>query len=755
MPEYLINSFAAGELGPKLYGRMDLQQYRAGCRRLENMLVLPEGGATRRPGTHYVSNVKTDSKKVRLYSLQHNALEATVIEVGDSYLRFYKDGAQIEDGGSPYEIVGPWSESDLPDIDFAQWGDDELFIVHPDYAPRILTRTSDTSWALSTPSFVGITTALSYIIDTVDDTNDVVTLVNDPSLTDTVAVQMKIASGGASDALPNGVDSDETTYYVAWDSTNSGYALYETISDAQADTNRVNFTDTGTGTFALFIIEEFRLTDHFPSWVTTYEQRLIMGGTNFAPNSVYGSRIVQPLDFSNDDGTDADGWVHSVYRSQYDDVLWVVGETALLAGATNSLWRIGGPESILSGNATPVIQAQSGIGCSRVEPIFFQDYIVFAERGGKRIRTTTYEQAREKHITEDMTQLAPHITESGVAGMTYSQLPFPILWAWREDGKVITLSFSQTLGVAAWSEHSFSGEVEQMVSIPHHDSTSGLYNNDRVWMVVKRTINGSVERHIEYIDFAGWEDPDYAWYVDSGVGFTGTSHDITGITAASPAVVTVDDATGISNGDKVRINGCTEMTELNGNVYTVANLSGSTFELQYLDGSTDVDMSGHGSAEGSGATAEIVQANITGLSHLEGEEVSSLVDGGSIANETVSSGEVDLDRHGRRVVTGLYIRPVLQPMPMAAQPTSKKVISEIYVRFYQSGAVKVGPDADNLQPLTFTNPGYEFGQSSEYYTGSRLIEFAGGYSRDGDMYITQDYPLPLTILSVAAVVEIA
>lgn len=755
MPEYWINSFAAGELGPRVYGRMDLPQYRAGCRRLENMLVLPEGGVTRRPGTTYVTSVKDNSKSVRLFVLQHSALEATVLEVGHQYIRFYKDGAPILDGATPYEIVSPYAEADLPDVDIGQWGNDTLYIVHPDYAPRKLARTSDTSWAISTPEFTGITTSTSYTISTVDTTNDGVTLVGTPTLVDSLAVRMFIVSDGGSDALPGGIADDKTVYYVKWNSTHSIWELYPTLADHAAGTNKVDLSSTGTGTLALFAVEDFRLDDHFPRFVTSYEQRMVMGGPNYDPNAIFGSQIMDPESFANTEGTDADGWQHNLYRSQFDDVLWAIGDTALLAGATNALWRIGGAESILSAANTPVIRAQSGVGCSAMKPVLFQEFIVFAERGGRRIRSTSYNQDVEKHVTEDMTQLSPHITESGVKEMTYSQLPFPILWAAREDGKVITLSFSRAMGVAAWSEHDFSGEVESVVAVPHSSEATGLHQDDRVWFVVKRTINGSVERHVEYIDFAGWRDPTYARYVDSSVSFTGVGPvTITGITAADPAVVTVDDATGLTNGDQIRINGCETFTELNANVYQISGLSGATFNLIRTDGATNVDTSSHSQAEsGANAYLETVTVQMTSLSHLEGETVSSLVDGGSIADEQVASGTISLDRHGKIVVTGLYVRPVIQPMPLAAQPTSKKRINEMYIRFFESGAVKLGPREDKLQPFTFRGASHQFGQSSEVFTGSRMIEFAGGYSHDGDIFITQDYPLPLTILSVAAEVS--
>ena len=38
----ILTNFRAGELSPKLFGRIDLQKYSEGCETLENMLVFPQ-----------------------------------------------------------------------------------------------------------------------------------------------------------------------------------------------------------------------------------------------------------------------------------------------------------------------------------------------------------------------------------------------------------------------------------------------------------------------------------------------------------------------------------------------------------------------------------------------------------------------------------------------------------------------------------------------------------------------------------------
>ena len=87
----ILTNFRAGELSPKLSGRIDLQKYSEGCDTLENMLVFPSGGITRRPGTSFAGRSKDDGK-VKLVNFEFSDEQAYVLEFGANYIRFFKDG---------------------------------------------------------------------------------------------------------------------------------------------------------------------------------------------------------------------------------------------------------------------------------------------------------------------------------------------------------------------------------------------------------------------------------------------------------------------------------------------------------------------------------------------------------------------------------------------------------------------------------------------------------------------------------------
>ena len=58
----ILPSFAAGELAPSMYGRVDLAKYHVGAALLRNYFVDYRGGASSRTGTQFVGQCKDSSR---------------------------------------------------------------------------------------------------------------------------------------------------------------------------------------------------------------------------------------------------------------------------------------------------------------------------------------------------------------------------------------------------------------------------------------------------------------------------------------------------------------------------------------------------------------------------------------------------------------------------------------------------------------------------------------------------------------------
>jgi len=263
MPTPIINSFNAGILSPWLDGRTDLEKYFAGCKDVVNFIPRPYGGAAYRTGTEYIAEVKTSAAQTRLISFEFNVNISYIIEAGDQYFRFIRDGVQIERGGSPYEIATPYLTAELDGLRFTQSAD-VMYIVHPNHEPRKLSRTADDSWTLAevefeggpfldentdetitiTPSYPAWATATAYSV------GDVVTA-SDSALNFDATI-------GASQNLDAAAAVDKGGGLVGIPVTGHGYSAGEYVTIARTTNyNGTYLLDSTTSTNELVITETY------------------------------------------------------------------------------------------------------------------------------------------------------------------------------------------------------------------------------------------------------------------------------------------------------------------------------------------------------------------------------------------------------------------------------------------------------------------------------------------------------------------
>jgi len=100
----IITNFRAGEISPRLEGRVDLQKYNEAVKELENMIVFPQGGITRRPGTYFSGTTK-DNGQVRLINFEFSDTQAYVLEFGNNYVRIYKDGGLVTEATTAISAI--------------------------------------------------------------------------------------------------------------------------------------------------------------------------------------------------------------------------------------------------------------------------------------------------------------------------------------------------------------------------------------------------------------------------------------------------------------------------------------------------------------------------------------------------------------------------------------------------------------------------------------------------------------------------
>lgn len=280
-PLYIMqNSFSGGELSPVMDARQDLDKYSSGVKKMKNFYVLAHGAAVNRPGTYFIAETKDSSKKSRLIPFQFSSDQTYVIEFGNLYCRFYRAGSQLKVDSVPYEIATPYLETDLPDLKFAQSAD-VIYIVHPKYAPRILSRYGDTNWTLTEFAYHDGPFMPINLVDTTKITPS--DIAGDITIT-TNADVFNTAEVGSLFKIEHDVEAQSVTNSLT--TTSDGYSsiIYREPSAALT----VVLADTWVGSIQLQKSIQDAETGTYGSWsaVATYTAN----GTNVIPTSTSRTR---------------------------------------------------------------------------------------------------------------------------------------------------------------------------------------------------------------------------------------------------------------------------------------------------------------------------------------------------------------------------------------------------------------------------------------------------------------------------------
>ena len=142
-------NFSKGELTPLLEGRPDLAAYFEGASEITNWVILRQGGVSRRVGTIFVTEVKNQAQDTILLPMIPSVDLAYILEIGHQYIRFFFDRApvRVNPTDPPYEIVSPYTESQLRDIHITQ-SVDVMWLFHEAVQQHRLSHLAPTNWSL-------------------------------------------------------------------------------------------------------------------------------------------------------------------------------------------------------------------------------------------------------------------------------------------------------------------------------------------------------------------------------------------------------------------------------------------------------------------------------------------------------------------------------------------------------------------------------------------------------------------------------
>jgi hypothetical protein len=254
-------NFSTGELDPLLRARVDLQQYDNALAKATNVLIQPQGGLRRRPGTKHIlelPNTSTESagNGVRLVPFQFSVDDSYMLCFTHNRMYIIKNGvvqANINGSGNNY-LTTTIGSSIVDDMCWTQSAD-TLIAVHPDLQPVRIQRTSDTAWTATTITFDSIP---KYAFNINFDTNIGSTLT--PSAVSGNITLTASATNHDSGAAQAGTSTTITLKSTSSASDDIYNGMYVTIT-------------SGTGAGQIRIIEDYvgstKVATVTPAWTTT------------------------------------------------------------------------------------------------------------------------------------------------------------------------------------------------------------------------------------------------------------------------------------------------------------------------------------------------------------------------------------------------------------------------------------------------------------------------------------------------------
>jgi hypothetical protein len=521
----LYTSLNAGELSPLLEGRVDFQKYAKGLKVCENFIPLVQGPLTRRPGTYFVAEIKNSANRAAVVRFEFSTTQAYIIEFGDLYMRFYRNEAQILSGGVPYEVATPYTLADLFDangalrLKFAQSAD-VLYVAHPSYAPRKVSRTGHTSWTISTITFLDG----PYLA-----TNTTATTLTPSATTGSVTITASAATFAATDVGRQ----IRIKHSNLW-----GYATITAFTSTTQVTATVNRAFGATTASVDWRLGLWSATTGYPAAVSFYGDRLFWGGSTSYPQRIDGSVVgayetMEPTSFVAGSTTDntviADDDALALTLNANDvNVIKSIGEDeqGLIVFTVGGEWIVRPSNQNEALTPTNIRATRSTAwGCAEPQPVRVGKPHIFVQRAGRKVRELAYVFSDDGFRAPDLSIASEHITRSGIVAIAYQAQPQTIVWFVRADGVLIGMTYDRDQEAIAWHRHTLGGAfgagaavVESAAVIPNSTGTA-----DQLWLIVKRTINGATRRYVEYLTafFDETTAQADAHFVDSGLRYSG------------------------------------------------------------------------------------------------------------------------------------------------------------------------------------------------------------------------------------------
>lgn len=277
----------------------------------------------------------------------------------------------------------------------------------------------------------------------------------------------------------------------------------------------ITFADAAGGSGCAFGAAVLTGED-YPSAVSYFEQRRVFAGTDQRPQSLWMTKVGTESNMSYSIPTrDDDRIAFRVAAREANTIRHLVPLSQLIVLTSSAEWQVTSLNSDVIAPSTISVRPQSYVGASNVQPLVVNNVLIYAASRGGHVRELAYNWQSGGILTGDLSLRAAHLfDEHTVVDMSYSKAPQPVVWFVSSSGKLLGFTYAPDQQVGAWHQHDTDGVFESCTVVAEGDE-------DRLYCVIRRTVNGSDVRYIERMAPRRFIDQVDAFFVDSGATYSG------------------------------------------------------------------------------------------------------------------------------------------------------------------------------------------------------------------------------------------
>lgn len=276
-------------------------------------------------------------------------------------------------------------------------------------------------------------------------------------------------------------------------------------------------------------------TGDYPGAVTYFEQRRWFGGTYTKPSNVWATKSGTESDMSYSLPTqDDDRIAVRVAAREANRIQHFVPLSQLMLFTAAAEWRVSPLNSDAITPKSMSVRPQSYVGANSVQPLVINNACIYASARGGHLRECGYSYEAGGFVTNDVCLRANHLFDNREpVDLSYSKAPWPIIWCVSSAGNLISFTYVPEQSVGAFSSLTTEGTFESCAVVPEGEE-------DILYCVIKRTINGTARRFIERMHERKYTTLEESVHLDCCGTYRGApKEEISGLTWLEGATVSI------------------------------------------------------------------------------------------------------------------------------------------------------------------------------------------------------------------------